>query len=181
MRFSAKNYGFVFLIGIVLAAWAAFFYFVPPETVISRIGVHNSYLASFLIALLGGFSSITGASFYAAVITFAKGGADPLLLGLAGGLGLFASDSLFYWAASKGKDLVGQRWRKLFQRLEQWVSRVSSPLAYLGIFAYTAFAPMPNDVLLAVLAASSFSYRKFAWALLAGDLSMALLLSHLGR
>lgn len=182
MNKSTKLYGSVFLIASLLLAWALFFHYYPVDQLVSDIGIQNTYFAAFMLAVIGGFSSVTGTSLYAALIALAHGGVNPYILGLIGGLGLFISDSLFYFVATKMRSVitgVTNRWERLFRRVWQWTYRMPKWAVFLAIYCYAAFAPVPNDIMLAVLALSSYKYKDFALYLFLGDLTMTLLLTTL--
>ena len=53
-------------------------------------------------------------------------------------------------------------------------------VVYGVIFLYAAFSPLPNDIILAVLALSNYSYRQFAPFLFLGDVTVALMLTYFG-
>lgn len=172
------------LIIVVLAGWALFFHYYPVEEIVNDIGVQNTYLAAFILAAIGGFSSLTGTSLYAALIALSKGGMNPLALGIIAGLGLFLSDSVFYFIATRMRAFVSgitTKWERLFRNIWKWVHRTPDWIVYLSVFAYAAFAPLPNDIVLVALALSNYSYRKFAIFLLAGDVTISVLLTVFGE
>lgn len=176
-----RIYALLGLVILILIAWAIFFHFVPPEELVRKIGVQNTYLIAFLLAVIGGFSSITGTSLYATLIALSQGGVNPTILGMVGGLGLFLSDSLFYFVLDYSRKMitkVADKWETIFNKIRSLVRRAPDWLVYVGVFLYSAFAPLPNDILLAVLTVSRYSYRQFAPYLFAGDIVMALLLTH---
>lgn len=179
---STRLYVLLGTVILILVGWAVFFHFVPPELLVEKIGIRNTYLAAFILAIVGGFSSVTGTSLYATLAAFAYSGeVNSLVLGVVSGLGLFLSDSLFYLVAEYGRGIivkVASRWDVLFNRIRRWVRIAPNWLVYVGIFLYSAFSPIPNDVLLAVLVLSGYSYRQFALYLFLGDLTFALLLTN---
>jgi hypothetical protein len=172
-------------VGVVLVfvGWALFFRYYPVEELVSDIGIQNTYFAAFMLALIGGFSSLTGTSLYAALIALANGGVNPIILGIIGGLGLFASDTVFYFLITKMRRLLAkitEKWERLFRNIWKLIYRLPPWVVFLGVLLYASFAPLPNDVLLVVLALSSYPYRQFAVFLFAGDIIMALMLTHFG-
>jgi uncharacterized membrane protein YdjX (TVP38/TMEM64 family) len=74
---------------------------------------------------------------------------------------------------------VTGKWERVFRRVWQWTYRMPKWAVYLVIYCYAAFAPIPNDILLAILALSSFRYREFAAYLFLGDITMTLILTTL--
>lgn len=184
MKPRAKLYGLGAVVVLILIGWALFFHFFPVSELVEKIGIQNTYLAAFLLAAIGGFSSLTGTSLYAALIALSAGGVNPIALGIIGGLGLFLSDTVFYFVITKIRTLIARittKYDRIFRKMWRWLYAMPDWVVYIGVYVYAAFAPLPNDILLAVLALSSYSYRQFVWFLLAGDLTMALILTHLGE
>lgn len=183
MKRTSKLYWFFFGVVLILIGWALFFHFYPVDELVSDIGIENTYLAAFALAVIGGFSSLTGTSLYAALVALSQGGVNPIALGIIAGLGLFLSDTAFYFVANRMRDVIShvtQKWDGVFRKIWGWVYRMPQWIVFLCVFAYAAFVPLPNDIMLAVLALSNYSYRQCAIFLLAGDLTMTLLLTHFG-
>ncbi len=179
-----KFYGVIALVLLILVGWALFFHYYPVDELVNDIGIENTYFAAFMLAVIGGFSSITGTSLYAALVALAHGGVNPLVLGVIGGIGLFISDSLFYFVITKVRHIlvdITKKWERVFRKVWKILYVTPSWVVYILIFLYTAFAPIPNDIVLALLAVSGYSYRQFAVFLLLGDLTMALLLTNVSN
>ncbi len=179
MRRWLSRYRTLVVIALVLAAWTAFFSFVPADAIVERVGIENAYLLAFGVALLAGFSSLTGAAAYATVIQLSLGGADPLWLGLSSGIGIFLSDTAFFFLLAHGRSSVAPRFRGLFDRVRRFFDRVPDVFVYLAVFVLSAFTPMPNDLTLAALAVAGYRYRSFWPALFAGDIALSLILSYM--
>lgn len=171
-----------FLAGAVIfiAMWAVALVFIPPENLVEKIGVENTYLVAFLLAAIGGLSTITGTSFFAVVATLANGGGDPILLGLLGGFGIFLSDSVFFFLAHHGTNiLVGQE--SLFrQKMLEFIEKVPDWFLGIFVFAYVGFSPLPNDILMIALALAKIRYKSIVPALLAGSITIVLITALLG-
>ncbi len=176
---SRLPWAFVAILAVIVG-WLVLLHFFPPETIVGQIGLRNTYLVAFLFGALAGFSSFTGGAFYAAVATFAAGGSDPALIALAGGAGLFVSDSAFYYVASRGVQMLGAEWEKRTERFARWINSRPEWSILLVIFVYSAFVPLPSDILLIVLAISRYSYRRFAPFLALGDFALVALLAYFG-
>ncbi len=161
MKQFLKQYRVLILVVIALVGWSVFFYLVPADVLISWIGINNAYLFAFLISGVAGFSAFTGTTAYAAVIELSRGGADPLYLGLSGGIGLFLSDSFFYVLAIRGRSSIATRFRKFFNYAQRTLQRVPDVFVYFGVFLFAAFGPIPNDVIMAALVVSGYNYRRF--------------------
>ena len=88
------------LFWIILAfvvAWTVLLFFFSPKEIVEMIGVNNSYLVIFLVAVIGAFSSFTTFSAYPVIVTMAAGKLDPLLIGVVAGIGLAIGDTFFYF------------------------------------------------------------------------------------
>lgn len=179
MRIWLARYRTIIFILLVLAVWTAFFYFVPADALIAHIGVENIYLVAFVVSLLAGFSSLTGAAAYATVIQLSLAGADPLYLGLSSGLGIFLSDSAFFFLVMHGRSSITPYFQKLFDRIRRFFIRVPDFFVYIGAFIFSAFTPVPNDLVLTALAVAGYRYRNFWPALLLGDVALTILLSYM--
>lgn len=165
----------------VIAGWITLLAFISPEEIITHIGVTNAYIAIFLLAAIGGLSSITGTSLFAAVATFAAGGADPWLLGLMAGVGIFISDSIFFLIARKGSQTIETRPDGIRERLAHRIERMPTWGVRAGVFAYVGLTPLPNDILMIALAVARVRYQIIAPALFIGSITIATLTAHLGE
>lgn len=166
---------------VVLIGWAIFFYYVSPTVIVDYIGVKNAYLVAFILAVICGFSSLTGSTFYVALAALSHGGANPIILGLVGGIGLCISDYAFYFVASKGTSVIDTHWKKTTAFIRTWIYRVPDWLLYTIVFVYSAFAPIPNDVMLVALTLSDRPFKKFGPYLFAGDIASTLLLAYITK
>lgn len=174
-----RTYKGLILAVLLLIAWSIALWLIPANALVEWVGVENTYLFAFLISAIAGFSTFTGTAAYAAVIEFSQGGAHPLYLGLSAGVGLFLSDSAFYFLAMKGRDAVRSRIDRLTMHTERLIRRVPDYAVYIATFVFCAFGPIPNDLVIAVLIVAGYRYRSFWPALLAGDVVFMLSLSHL--
>jgi hypothetical protein len=166
------------LCGLVLAGAVLV---VNADRVVELIGIENTYGVVFLIAVIGGLSTFTGVSLFAALAAFSVGGSHPLLLGLSAGIGIFISDSLFFYVATYGKKSLPLEWERRVEKITAWTKRVSERTLLIGSYVYLGFSPFPNDLLMLVLAAAGISYRTLWPVLLAGSITVATGVSYLGR
>jgi hypothetical protein len=176
-----KKYFTVLSIIAVVVAVNILFYFVSPQGIVSYLGAENTYLIAFTVAAIGGLSTLTGTALYATIVTFASGGSDPNFLGLAAGIGIFISDSIFFFLAYHGRKSVPLGLERRIMRLEVWTKRISKRKLQLFIYFYLSLAPLPNDVLMIALALGGLRYRDIAPAILLGSLTIAFLAAHLGQ
>ena len=174
-----KNYSaFIGVLVAIIIVSLILFYFDPAEIVV-HMGVRNIYGFLFVFALLGGVSSFTSSSFYAAVIALsASGGLNPLTVGIIAGIGMGFGDSMFY--------LLGQRAYKAFFHNERNQRRVEKFLAWLEkrpkwtmpiiIFIYSGFTPFPGDLLMMSLAVTGYPYRKAIVPMVLGNITLVTIL-----
>ena len=168
-----RNCTIFFTIVSLFILFNLIFFFVGPEKIVQFVGVENTYLLIFLIATIGGLSTFTGAFLFGSIATFAAGGAVPILLGIFGGLGIFVSDSIFYFLAFYGKKAIPEKWDSEIKKIEYWVEKRPSWLVLFLIYIYIGFTPLPNDVLMIILAISGYTYKKIVITLLLGSLTIA--------
>jgi len=178
-----KKYKTLYTSLVILAVFSALLYQYPPDNVVATIGVENSYLAVFLIAALGGLSSLTSGVFYAAVATFSSGGAIPWLLGIVGGIGIALGDSLifglFYYGA---KDVdVSDQWQQRIDKTRSAIEHYPSWATYILLFLILGVSPVPNDIVMLALVALGFSYIKIAPILFLAGISITTITAYLGQ
>lgn len=164
-----------------LIAWAVLLNRVGAEGIVERIGVRNGYLIVFVMASAGGLSAATSVPLYATLATFAAGGLEPLVLGLAAGTGLSIGDSLFFLVGLEGRRASSGRLEERLERLSAWFERRPRWALRLAIFAYAGLTPFPNDVMMVTLAASGVRYRLILPSLIAGNLTLATLVALFGE
>jgi hypothetical protein len=162
---------------LVLSAVAA----VGPERIVGFVGVENAYLVAFLLATVGGLSSVTGVSVITAIAAFSSGGASPILLGLSAGAGIFLSDSAFFLLAIYGRNLASGSWQRGMARFAAWARRMPDWVVALGTYVYISFTPLPNDALMLALAAAGYRYGQIAPILLLGGITHATVVANLAR
>lgn len=167
-----RHHRLVFALGILggIVLWTLLMLLIGPRAFVAFIGVKNSYLVVFLIAASGGLSSLTATSFYTLLATFATGGLHPLLLGIAGGIGLVIGDSLFYAFGRNGVQALPEHLRLRTEKIAEWLESNPSWMVPLVVFLYTAFTPLPNDILMILVALTGTRYRWIIGPLIVGDI-----------
>jgi len=182
---TVPQYRHGFLIFAVLsfsvAAWILLLHYLDPTELVASIGVSNGYLVMFLVALFGGVSSFTGVSFIATTLTLSAGGLDPILLALASGVGVSMSDSLFFFIGRHAHHVIeSPRLQHLIERSAIWLNDRSKLVVGLCIYLYTAFTPLPTDLLTVVLGITHQPYRYVIVALTLGNITFTYLIATLG-
>lgn len=175
-----RQHGIFIAVLLFVVAVNALYLFVPPEEIVGAVGVTNSYVVAFLIAAIGGVSSLTGVAFYSTLATFGAGGSNPLLLALIGGVGIFISDSIFFFLAYHGHKSIPERWRRAVDRAFSWVRTHPRRLVLILSYFYLGFVPLPSDLLMLVLVLAGYRYREVAPVLLAAGVTLAFIAASVG-
>lgn len=165
---------FLLGVGILALALNVAFSFVHPEQLVYWVGVENIYAVVFLVAAIGGLSSATGPVLVITIATFAAGGANPLFLGIAAGIGLFISDSLFFLAFSLGRRALPFALQSRADALRTWIGSHPPSLVVIVTFVYLALTPLPNDVVTSSFGLAGYRYRWIAPILFAASLTYAI-------
>jgi hypothetical protein len=178
---NVKRKHWLILAGLVLfvIAWSILLYFISPQELVKKIGVGQSYLAMFLIAVFGGVSTFTAASYLAALTTFAAGGLNPLLLGLIAGTGLTISDSFFFYLGTKGRKVVSGKPEDWADRFEKWMRKQPDWFAPVITYVYAGLTPLPNDFLTVGLAFAEVKYKRIIIPLWLGNMTLTALGAYL--
>lgn len=156
----------------LLISFIIFTFKFGPEYIVNLIGLENTYLVIFIVAIIGGVSAITSTSFYALFITFIMGGANPVLLIFLGGLGLTIGDSVFFYLGYKGREVaLKSRFRERILLITNWLKKHSKKFIFGISYIYVAFSPFPKDILSSILGLSNFSFRYSIIAFLFGNIT----------
>lgn len=143
-----------------------------PEYIVELIGVNNTYLIIFIIAVIGGVSAITSTSFYTLFFAFLLGGADPFYLSLLGGIGLTIGDSVFFYFGYKSRELVEKtKYISYIRKSSSWLKMHKKEFIFLVTYVYVAFTPFPKDILSSILGLSNFSFKSSIIAFLLGNIT----------
>lgn len=166
---------------LLLAGVILFLYHFPPDQIVAFIGVENSYLATFLIASIGGLTSVFSGVFYAAVATFSSGGANPWLLGLAGGVGIAIGDSLIFALLYYGVQDIPERWKQRVETVRRRIDQYPAWMIYGGLLLILGFSPVPNDIVMFALVMLGFRYLKIAPILIISGITITTITALLGQ
>lgn len=177
----ARRYWVIFFLLAFLLVFALILAFITPQEIVDYVGVENTYLVSFLLAVFGGLSAVTGISFFASVVTFSGGGASPVLLALFGGLGIFISDSIFFLVARYGVEILKKKTRPVSQWLVSKMEKLPLSIVLAGVYVYIGFTPFPNDLLMVALALAGMPFKLLAPTLMAGSVTIVFLVAYFGE
>lgn len=172
----------IILIAVLLFVVAVntLYLFVPPDEIVGAVGVTNSYIVAFMIAAIGGVSSLTGVALYSTLATFGAGGSNPLLLALIGGAGIFISDSIFFFLAYHGHKSIPERFRRAVDRTLAWSRTHPRQIVLVLSYFYLGVMPLPSDLLMLVLVLAGYRYREVAPMLLAAGVTLAFIAASVG-
>ena len=173
-----RNHHFIVALvaALLIVGWIVLLLFVSPTEIVTFVGVQNAYFIAFIFAASAGVSTFTSASFYALISTFALGGTSPWLLGIAGGVGLFISNALFYFLFLHGKHLVTGRLSHWIESFTVRINHYPTWAVLSVVYLYSGFTPLPDDILVAALALSSYSFVRFGPVLFLGNVTLITLI-----
>ncbi len=146
---------------LLFILWSLLLYNFSPEEIVSLIGINNSYLIVMFLGFLGGTSILFPFPYYLFVFTFAAGGSNPFLLGIATGLGVIIGESTSYYVGYHGRVVLSEGYQKRFNRLCKFCdTKTNTILISIVLFLYGSFIPLPNDFVILPLAFSRYNYWK---------------------
>jgi len=171
-------FGILILLVIV---WSVILYYFPPQTIVNLIGINNSYVLIVILAFLGGTSILFPFPYYLFVITFAVGGANPILLGICSGLGVILGESTSYYIGYHSRAILSNRYQKIFNKLYKNFNKTKNTiLISMVLFLYGAFIPLPNDLFILPLGAARYNYWKLIIPLGLGNIVFGTILAYGG-
>lgn len=153
-----KRIGYVF-VAALLITWSAIVYIYTPEGILAFMGIENGYLFLFVAGALGGTSILVPFPYIVFVVTFAAGGLNPFLTGLAAGLGVMIGDSTSYLLGRGGRDILPTKAQDLSDRLLDWTMDQPPSLVPVALFLYASVVPMSNDLLIIPLGMAKYPYK----------------------
>lgn len=166
---------------VTLGSWSVLLHYFSPIEMVEMIGVKNGYVVMFAVSLLGGMSSFGGAAYVATAITLAIGGLNPFFLAASATMGTIVGDSVFFIISHHSKDYINNT--KLGLKVHNfglWLSTKPKAILALFIYIYTAFTPLPNDLLTITLGITRQPYFLVISALALGNFTFVYLLAKFG-
>jgi membrane protein YqaA with SNARE-associated domain len=163
----SRKVTYIFVLLMVLT-WSVALYFVTPEAIVSRLG-RQTIPAVFVAGVLGGTSILFPFPYYLVVATAAAGGANPLLVGLAAGIGVMIGETTSYVVGHAGRAVLPERATRTFALLHRWVADTHSAKFYGFLFVFGCVVPLPNDVIVVPLGAAGVPYWRVILPLGAGN------------
>ena len=154
-------------------------FFIHPEELVAKIGVRNAYILLFIISFFGGFSGGGAVTFISVLVTFVLAGMNPIYLGLIAGTSLTIGDMILFYAGSKGRELIRNKWDKKIEifsnaiKKNKWLEKLVPFIAYI----YIGILPLPNDILILFMAAIEYPVKKMNVIIFLGDITFALMIA----
>ena len=183
MALRLPQYATFLCILFAILVWSGVVLYVGPETLVDYIGVENGYLLMFLVALFGGVSSIGGAIYVTTILTLASAGLNPAYLALVSGAGVSVGDSVYYYLGYRGSAILPKqnKFTSHIRRFSDWLTDRHPSVRAVAIYGYTAFTPLPNDILTILMGVTQQPYRLVIPALALGNITHTFLLAMFGR
>lgn len=163
------------VLALLIIAWSITLAIIGPERIVESIGVENSYIFAFIVATLGGVSTLTSSSYFLTIITLAGGGANPYILGVVAGTGITIGDSIFYYLGKNGREVTSGKAKKWVEKFSKWLDKRPKWNIPVIVFIYAAFTPLPNDILTVSLGLSSYPYKKMIIPLWIGNIIITII------
>ncbi|RAL23681.1 hypothetical protein DL240_05850 [Lujinxingia litoralis] len=167
------------LVLLLIVGWSLLFLYTEPAQVIAWMGVENSYLVGFLIAVFGALGSVTPFSTYPAVYAMAAAEVNLLLLIPLVAIGLTLGDALFFYFGVSSRSMVPERFEAKVERIWHWLESKPQIFIQIFIFIYVGFSPFANNLLTAPLALAGYRFRKIVLPLTLGNCSLPIVASYL--
>lgn len=162
---------------IPLVIFFGAFYFVSPEQIVNAVGVENSYVFMFLIALLWGLSFFSGVPYPAILLTFALGGLDPLLLGVSAAMWVMIGDSTTYFLWRKSDIVFPKHLQNGIDKILWMYDRYPNYIPLL-FFIYGVCIPLPNDIITFSAWLKKYSFFKSVLPLWIGNVIFCIVLAY---
>lgn len=174
MSHHVRHYkGIIWIISFLVVCGVLFF-FIDVQKIVESLGVTNSYLVLFFVAMVAGSSSFTSSSYYATIVGFAGSGLNPFMIALVAGTGLSIGDAFFYLVGKWGRDNISGKVRLLAEKYSKWLTKKPKWLVQIIVYFYTGFSPLPGDFLMVALSFARFPYRSFVVPGLLGNITLVL-------
>ena len=177
MQRAKKYLIFILVLGIIIG-WSVFIYFIGADTIVEKLGVKNSYLIAFFMALFGGTSIITATLYYSTLITVAAGGLNIFLLGLIVGVALTIGDIVFFYFGIAGSRILPKSIDDKMHKFAEWLKNKPRWVVPLVILGYSGFVPLPNDILSITLAVIKQKFKNIVVPIFLGNVILATMVSY---
>jgi hypothetical protein len=152
---------------------------IPTEKLIAYVGTDNVYLFMYLIAFIGSITTFASVPYPLILIGLAAGGIDPLFIGLTSALGVITADTFTFYAARKGRALLGERLQNSMVTIASYVEKYPRLLTP-GLVLYGTLSPLSNDFAVISLSLMRFTYYRVVVPLAFGNVAYNVGMAYLG-
>lgn len=154
---------------VILTASILIADYVSESEIAQKTVQEFGYLGILLISIVGGFNLLVPIPSAAFAPTFLAAGFPALGVIAALAVGTTLADLASYYVGSLGKYYSGVEESKMYQRICKLRQR-NRKWVVPFIFAYAAFAPYPNEVMIVPLAFIGMRIRTFILPVLIGNI-----------
>ncbi len=168
----SKTVKSILSIVVVIVVMSIIFTHIDIRTIVENVGVTKGYLLAVVIALSGGISVFTTASFFSTIGLLSIGGLNPFVLGLVTAPALAVGDYFFYYLGKKGKMIAPLAFLKKLELFEKWLSKRPSYTILFFVFIYAALTPLPSELLMISLAFLNYPFRKALPVIVLGHITI---------
>lgn len=167
----ARKAGFWLTLVTLVVGWMVLFFLYRPEQIVAALGVTNSYIVTFLLGVLGAFTSMTTFSTYPAVYAMAAADVTPWALIATTAVGLTMGDFFFVLLGNSARAALSKKWRERVRKLLRWLEGRPDRVTQWVLFIWVGVLPLANNLLTAPLAVNGFEPRKMAVPIFLGNLT----------
>ncbi len=165
---------------LFIVVWTVLLSIYSPQQIVDWLGMTNSYLVAFFLAVAGAIASITPFSTYPAVYTMASGGVNAFVLVPLVAIGMTAGDFIFIAFGLSARELLSEKILDKLERLLDWLESKPKFFVQAFIFVWVGFLPIANNLLTAPLAMTGFPIKKLTPPLVLGNMMLPALLALAG-
>lgn len=179
-RRKVKNVAIFIAILLFIVGWTILLYYYSPSEIVEWLGVTNSYLVAFLMAVFGAIASMTPVSTYPAIYTMASGGVSPLLLAPIAAIGLTVGDMIFVYFGLSAREALSEKFQNFVERVLRWLNEKPTLFIQVFVFVWVGILPIANNLITAPLAMTGFPIKKLLPPLMLGNLVFPIMAASLG-
>ena len=180
MNLKTKRWLKFSIVTFLIVLWIILLFCVNPENIIESLGVHNIYIVVFLLAVFAGGSSFTAPSMYGILITFVLSGTPLIPVAVIASIGSTLGDSAYMFFGKKSHKVLSSKTQKKLQKLITKIETKPKIVMPFFIFAYAAFAPIPNDLMTVSLGMAGYKIRNALIPIILGNMIYFFILLSIG-
>ncbi len=133
------------------------------------------YFGMFILGIVGNAIPFLTVPFLIPVF-FIASVLDPFLLGISVGIGSALGKCVSYAIGRGGVRIFGEKKQNELKVFSELLGKYGTVAVYLF-----TFLPLPDDIIIIPFGMAKYSFKKFFIALLAGKLTLALIVSYAGK